>query len=135
LWWEISAQRIKGTLGINRLIKFESSYRITWFGTSIVGSSHPGREGASKGWAVRPIKAERRAGFRTSWDSSVPIYCLNFKKKIFSCFWYERNKPALSLNLSFAVSHATFGSGLQFLGLICLELICYQINFNFWNSF
>lgn len=49
-----------------------------------------GREGASKGGLFGPLKAERRAGFRTSWRQSDPIYCC-FCKSLVACFWYERN--------------------------------------------
>ena len=33
-----------------------------WFGTSIVGSSHPGREGASKGGLFVPLKRNGELG-------------------------------------------------------------------------
>ena len=56
--------------GDNRLIPPKSSYRRRCLAPRC-RSSHPGAEAGPKGMAVRHLKGTR-AGFRTSWDSSVP---------------------------------------------------------------
>ena len=64
------AQRIKATLGDNRLITPKSSHRRSGLAPR-VGSSHPGAVVGPKGWAVRPLKryaswgSERRETVRS----------------------------------------------------------------------
>ena len=64
---------------------------MTWFGTSMSALRILEEKGPPKGWAVRPIKAERRAGLERR--ETVRTLSTVFEN-IITCFWYERNENA-----------------------------------------
>ena len=127
MWCKVSAQRIKGTLGINRLIKLESSYRIAWFGTSIVGSSHPEEKGPPRVGLFGPLKRNVELGLERR-ETVRSLSTVFFLEILFLLLLVRENELALSSLFSMLVSHATLGSGFQFLGLI--SLCCLAIKYN-----